>query len=160
MSEPIYPGDQFQHPSHPAQVPPAGWYPIAAGWQGYWDGEMWTGHQAPLPAQPGSAASNDNNLALFTHLGGALLGILVPIVIFVVKKDESPFVRHHALEALNFHITLWLASFVSIALILVVIGIFLLIGLIIAFYVLSVVAAVAASKGEWYRYPMTIRIFT
>jgi uncharacterized Tic20 family protein len=99
-------------------------------------------------------------MALFVHLGGALLGILVPIVMYIAKKDESPFVRHHSLEALNFHITVWIASVVSLVLILVVIGIFMLIAIVIGFYVLSVVAAIAASRGEWYRYPMTIRIFT
>jgi uncharacterized Tic20 family protein len=153
-----------QYPSDATEpTTPPGWYPTGDGWQQYWDGYQWTEHRAPLHPQTQTqspSAGNDNNMALFVHLGGALLGILVPIVMYIAKKDESPFVRHHSLEALNFHITVWIASVVSLVLILVVIGIFMLIAIVIGFYVLSVVAAIAASRGEWYRYPMTIRIFT
>lgn len=151
-----------------------GWYPTGDGYQQYWDGEVWTEHrmpiagQPPVPAggQPGYAAyggppattSNDTSVAVLTHLGGAFIGFLVPLIVYLLKKDESPFLRHHAAEALNFHITMFLAMMVSFVLVFVIIGIFLLLALVIGFYVLTIVAAIAANRGDYYRYPLTIRL--
>lgn len=141
-----------------AESPAPGWYPVDNGMVRYWDGTRWTDHLAPAPS---SAVTNDDTtLAVLCHAGGAFLSILVPLIVFLAKGDSSPYVRHHALEALNFHLTVYLALFVSIILIFVVIGIFLLLAFIVAFFVLSVVASVAASRGEWYQYPMTVRLVT
>lgn len=137
------------------QTPP-GWYPSSPGWQRYWDGSQWTEHQAPLAH---GVTSDERTMALLIHLGGAFASILVPIILYVVKKDESPFIRHHALEAINFHITVFIAVCVSFLLMLVLVGFVLLLVVGLGFYVLSIVAAIAANKGEWYRYPMTIRMF-
>lgn len=91
------------------------------------------------------------------HLSYFVLGLIAPLVIYLVKKDSSPFVRQHAAEALNFHLTLTVAAVVSALLVLVLIGVFLLLALLVAGAVFAVVAAVAAGKGQTYRYPMTIR---
>ena len=99
-------------------------------------------------------------MAVLCHAGGAVVGVLVPLIIFLAKRDESPYVRHHALEALNFHVTYFLAALVSFVLMLVLIGFLLLIVTIVAFFVLSIMASIAASRGEWYQYPLTLRIFT
>ncbi len=122
--------------------------------QAYWDGSQWTGHTAPLG--PG-VANDDNNLALLAHLLGIFTGFLGPLVLFLVKKDESPFVRHHASEALNFQLSLIIWFTISVILVLVLIGILMILALVIGAFVLQIVAAVAASRGEWYRYPLTIR---
>jgi uncharacterized Tic20 family protein len=94
------------------------------------------------------------------HLGGAFGTILIPIVLFATKKDESPFIRHHALEAINFHLTLYVACVAGFVSMFFLIGFLLLPVIILAFYVLTVVATVAASRGEWYRYPACIRFIT
>lgn len=147
-------------------LPHAGWYPSGNGWQRYWDGQQWTDHQAPMPVagqmqavqQGGPPSSNDNSLAILAHLGGAFFSIIVPLAIYLAKRDESPYLRHHSAEALNFQITVLLAFIVSAMLIFVLIG-FLLIPIIaIGFWILTIVASIAASRGEWYRYPMTIRM--
>jgi uncharacterized Tic20 family protein len=105
------------------------------------------------------------NLAMFCHLG-PLLGFLVPLVgnilvplfIWMAKKDEIPFVDHHGKEAVNFQITVSICAIVSMILSLVVIGIFLMIAVGIAALILLILAAVAASRGELYRYPVSIRL--
>lgn len=108
--------------------------------------------------QGGPPSSNDNSLAILAHLGGAFFSIIVPLAIYLAKRDESPYLRHHSAEALNFQITVLLAFIVSAMLIFVLIG-FLLIPIIaIGFWILTIVASIAASRGEWYRYPMTIRM--
>jgi uncharacterized Tic20 family protein len=93
------------------------------------------------------------------HLSIFAFSLIGPLVLFLVVKDDQtkPMTRWHAAEALNFHLSLLIYSIVSAILILVIIGIFLLIAIVIAGAVLGIIAAVAASKREAYRYPLTIR---
>lgn len=146
------PGDHFQTP----QAPP-GWYPTTPGMQGYWDGSSWTGHTAPLAPAPRSQ-SDDNTMAMLAHLLAIFTGFIGPLVIFLIKKDESPYVRHHAAESLNFQLTVFVAAIACSVLILFLIGFLLLPVIIIGALILEIVASVAANKGEWYRYPLNIRI--
>ena len=99
--------------------------------------------------------------AIAAHLlplaGFALLG---PLVVYLVKKDDDPFVRDHAAEALNFQISVTIYAVVSGVLVLLFIGIFMLIALVIFALVASILAAIKASNGELYRYPFTIRLVT
>ncbi len=120
----------------------------------WWNGVTWTEHITPSsPPRPG----DENTLAMLCHLGGAFASILVPIIIYLTKKDQSPFIRHHAVEAINFHLTYFIAMIVSVLLILLIVGFFLLLATVGAFLVLTIVASVAAYRGEWYRYPLSIR---
>ena len=89
-----------------------------------------------------------------------LFGFLVPLIIYLIKKDESPYLKHHSLEALNFQITIFIALMVSAVLFLVIIGILLFFAVLVASWVFGIIAAIAANKGEWYRYPMTIRMIS
>jgi uncharacterized Tic20 family protein len=73
-------------------------------------------------------------------------------------KDRGRFVRSQALEALNFQITVLIAVVVSAALIFVLIGLFLLPIIGVAAFVLMILAAIAANRGEEYRYPLTLRL--
>ena len=104
-------------------------------------------------------------LALTAALHQALTGLrrehtLGPLVVFLVFKDRSPFLRRHALEALNFWITVYIGLAISVVLMLILVGFvtFAVIG--IAALVLSIIAALAANKGEEYRYPFTLRLVT
>ncbi len=102
--------------------------------------------------------SEDTLFALACHLSWVIgLPIVVPLVVYLVKQD-SPFVRGHAAEALNFHITTAIATTVSAVLILVLIGIFMLIAIGILFLIFSILAAVAAGQGRPYRYPLTLHL--
>jgi len=124
---------------------------------------------APPPSGPGPAA-DERNLAMLCHLLGIItgytlgMGFLGPLILWLIKKDQSSFVDFHGKEALNFQLTLLLVLFVGgiIAFILtfVIIGIFLfmLLGLVALLALIpEVLACIAASRGEWYRYPCTIR---
>ena len=80
-----------------------------------------------------------------------------PLVVWLIKKSEHPFVDDQGKEALNFQISMTIYGIVAGLLIFVLIGIPLLIGLIVANLVLIIIAAVKASNGESFRYPCTIR---
>jgi uncharacterized Tic20 family protein len=97
-------------------------------------------------------------MALLAHLLGLLVSFLGPLIIYLVKGHESAFVKHHAAEALNFAITVFIAVVVSALLMLVLIGFLLLPIVGIGALILQIMAAVAASRGEWYRYPVNIRL--
>lgn len=107
--------------------------------------------------------SNSRTWATLAHvtalLGGGAGGLpafLGPLIIFLVFRDKDPFVRQHAVASLNFQISILIYAAVSVVLFLVVIGIFLLIALGIAWLVLGIKGAIAASRGESFTYPFTI----
>lgn len=144
---------------------PAGWYPDHTGTQRYWDGVAWTEHTAapaPYPAHGQGvvtrATTDDTSMGALAHALAIPFAFLGPLIILLVKGDSSTFVKHHAIEALNFSITVLLAASVSAILIIVLIGLILLPVVAIGAFVLHIVAAFAASRGEWYRYPFTLRL--
>jgi uncharacterized protein len=92
--------------------------------------------------------------ALFIPLGH-LLG---PLVIWLIKRAEMPMVDRHGKEALNFQITVTLASFLCGLLFFAGIGLILLFVLLVADAVLVIMAAVKTSRGEAFRYPFTWRL--
>lgn len=109
---------------------------------------------------PSSGQSDDQLLAIACHLGGLVLSVLAPLIVYLVKRDESAFVRHHATEALNFQITVLIAGVVAGVLFVVLIGVPLLLLVVVLDLVFCILAALAANRGEWYRYPVSIRVVT
>ena len=104
-------------------------------------------------------SSNDKNLVVLTHLSGILFSFIPSLIVWLLNKD-SVYVNNQAREALNFQITILIAYVVSYILVLVLIG-FVFMGIIwIANIILCILAAVAASKGESYRYPFTLRLIS
>ena len=95
---------------------------------------------------------------MLAHLSFFVLSIIGPIIIMCTKGKESPFVREQAVEALNFHITLFLATIASAILIFVVIGFLLLPAVLICGLVFTIMGAIAANQGQRYRYPLNIRM--
>lgn len=103
-------------------------------------------------------SSEEKTLGLLAHIITIVSSFIGPIVIYLVKKDDSEFVANHAKESLNFQITMLLAYIVCFILMFVIIGVFLM-GLIgIIDLVLVVVATIKASEGKNYRYPFCIRL--
>jgi uncharacterized Tic20 family protein len=92
---------------------------------------------------------------VLTHLGALLVSALVPLIMFLVKKDESPFVREQARQSLNLQIMVLIAATVSGLLTVVIIGFVLLPLVVIASWVLQIIATVKAYGGEVYRMPFT-----
>jgi uncharacterized Tic20 family protein len=114
------------------------------------------------PIESGPTLKPDSKTwAILAHLIPLVgLGFIAPLVIYLIKKDDDPFVAHHAREALNFQITVIIALIISAILILVFIGILLLIAVGIASLVFAILAAVAASNEQMYEYPISIRLVT
>ncbi|MCA9228792.1 MAG: DUF4870 domain-containing protein [Planctomycetales bacterium] len=102
--------------------------------------------------------------AMFAHLA-ALSGyvglpfgnIIGPLVVWLMKKDQYPFVDDQGKESLNFHISILIYGFVAGVLLCVYIGFVLLPAVILVDVIVTILAALAANKGETYRYPLTIR---
>jgi uncharacterized Tic20 family protein len=110
---------------------------------------------------PGTSPTKDErNLAMLAHLLGIFTSFIGPLVIWLAKKDESAFIADQAREALNFQITIAIALFASIMLKVILIGILLVPIVLILNFIFSIVAAVSASKGKAYRYPLALRLVT
>lgn len=130
----------------------------------------------PVPAADSGAgeptryeATNDEKTwAMVAHLSGfarflaiPLGGILGPLIVWMIKKDDLPLVDDQGKEALNFQITMalaWIAAFL-----LFIITIFLVFTVIfpiaVGIYniVYVIIAAIKSQEGQRYRYPICIR---
>ncbi|MBA4031088.1 MAG: hypothetical protein C0478_09400 [Planctomyces sp.] len=91
-------------------------------------------------------------LNLVTGFGG----IIAPIVIWMLFRDQSPEIDQHGKNIVNWWISSLIYGVVSGLLCLVLIGIPLLIALVILTFVFPIIGAIKASSGEVWRYPMTI----
>lgn len=106
----------------------------------------------------GTPSQDEKTMAILSHVLTLVAGFIAPLVIFLVKKDESKFVSDHAKESLNFQISLCIYFFISLLLMLVLIGVLMMIVLGFAALVLVIIATIKASEGKIYRYPFTIRL--
>jgi uncharacterized protein len=113
---------------------------------------------APPPASESGVTSDDRTWGLLSHLSGLIIAIIGPIIIWQTKGKESAYVEYHAKEALNFQITLMLASFVAALLCLVLIGFLLLPVVGIGGLVFTIIAGIKANEGVKYRYPVCLRL--
>ncbi|WP_109509734.1 DUF4870 domain-containing protein [Nocardioides speluncae] len=120
------------------------------------------GHQPagmPPAGAPQPLTANDINMwSAGAHGGALILGFVAPLVVMLTKGNESPAIRRHAVESLNFQITMAIAMTVSIFLIFILIGILTTIALSIGWIVLTVIATIKAYNGEDYRYPVNLRM--
>jgi len=104
--------------------------------------------------------SDDRLLGLLSHLLAIVpgVGILGPLVIYLIKRGQSSFVEENAKESLNFQITMILAFIISGILMVVWIGFILLAVLGVAEVVLVIIATIRASENKIYRYPFNLRL--
>ncbi|MEV0274573.1 MAG: DUF4870 domain-containing protein [Hamadaea sp.] len=125
-----------------------------------------TGSTPPPPvagqvAPVGYANSDEKTWALVAHFGGAITGFIAPLVVFLVKGNESPTVRAHSVAALNFQILWNIISFVSyiIATCLGWLILPLVLFLVPVFpFVIAIIAGLKANEGQLYKYPATIEL--
>ncbi|NPU94668.1 MAG: DUF4870 domain-containing protein [Gammaproteobacteria bacterium] len=101
---------------------------------------------------------------MFCHLAG-FAGIIIPfgsviapLIIWLIKRDEMPFVNYNGKEALNFQITYMVAFLVSVVLMSVVIGFLMMAVVGVAWLVFTIIAIMHSSKGEYYRFPYIFRV--
>jgi uncharacterized Tic20 family protein len=114
---------------------------------------------APLPSMTGA---QERNWAVGAHLSGFVaaylaLGFIGPLVVMLTGGARSAYVRRHAVEALNFNISVLIYLAVSGLLTIVLIGLPMLVAVGVLYVVASIRGAMAASRGEEYRYPLCIR---
>ncbi|WP_163717308.1 DUF4870 domain-containing protein [Mangrovibacterium lignilyticum] len=99
-------------------------------------------------------------LCHLSALAGAIIpfgNIIGPIIVYSVKRGEYDFVEDQGKESLNFQITMTLALIVSGILVILLVG-FLLLALVGLFaLVFTLIGAIKAGQGEFYRYPITYR---
>jgi len=104
------------------------------------------------------------NWAVGAHLSAfvTLFGIpslLGPLAVLLMRKGD-PYVEAQAKEALNFNISFFIYGAVAAISIVLLVGLIALPAVIVTWFVLVIVAAAAASRGEDYEYPFTIRFIS
>jgi uncharacterized Tic20 family protein len=112
--------------------------------------------EPPTLAQPGG---NNKIWSILSHLSvfvTPLAGIILPLVVYLAMRHESEYLAQNAKEALNFHLSLIIYGICCIPLVFIFIGIPLLFFLWVAAIILAIVAAVKASDGGCYHYPLTL----
>jgi uncharacterized Tic20 family protein len=122
----------------------------------------------PVPADPSHAVppspTNDNSLAVLMQLLGfagfifPFGNIIAPLILWLIKRSDSPLLDRSGKEALNFQISYTIYAAVAGLLCLVLVGFLVLPVVFILWVVFMVVAAVKTGNGEEYKYPMTIRL--
>jgi len=123
-------------------------------------------HAETAASPPDTLRNDSKNWATASHLSafvvfvGVPVPVLGPLFIWLFKRDEDPYAEWHAREALNFNLSIMLYTVISAVLIIALVGLVLLPAVLISWFVLTIVAAVRASNGEYYRYPMTLRFIS
>ena len=113
-----------------------------------------------------SPTKEERTWALVAHLGSAvasllsagLLSFVLPLVIYLMKRDESPFVAGQARESLNFRITLFIGYLLCVPLIFIGVGLCLMPVIWLVDLIFGIIAGMKAYDGEAYRYPFAIRL--
>lgn len=89
---------------------------------------------------------------------GGVGGLIGTLIVWLLKKDDSPVIDAHGKAAVNFQITMTIFSMVSFILVFVGIGVLLLFALSIFNLIVVIIAAIKANKGELYRYPLSLKL--
>ncbi len=121
--------------------------------------------QALPPKPDGLPTPEERQWALLAHLSGLIasmlggLAFVGPLIVWLIKKDQSAFIADQAKEALNFQIAVTIALLVSFAIGAATCVGFLLVPVVgVGSLVFAIIAAMEANKGVAYRYPYTIRL--
>lgn len=132
---------------YPPPTGPASWPPPASG--------------------PVGTTSEERNWSMAAHAASFLaayvaLGLLAPLVVLLLKGNASPFIRRHAVESLNFQITALIVAIVGGVLTLLTLGLFglVLLAYVVFYLIVVIMATIAASNGQEYRYPLALRLVT
>ena len=125
-------------------------------------GPTWdSGAAAPPPQSPacppGQLTSDDRTMAALCH-GLGIINPIITLIIWLVKRDQSAFVNEQGKEAVNWQITVVIASIPVFLTMLIFIGFLLAPVLGIANIVFCIQGALAANKGQAYRYPISLRL--
>jgi uncharacterized protein len=114
---------------------------------------------SPTPGYQGPEPDKDaKTMAMLCHLLAIFTGFLGPLIIWLIKKDTSPFVDDQGKEALNFWISLCILMVIcSVTAFLCIPAIIALVAWICGL-VFAIMGAMKANEGIAYRYPLNIRL--
>lgn len=114
--------------------------------------------QPQSPPSPGE----EHGVSIAVHIGGLLTSFIVPLILWLIYKDRSPFLNEHAKAALNWQIILlpgYLVAWVIMAIPFIgFLGSLLQLAVFVLSAIFSVLSAVAASNRQPARYPIDVRI--
>ncbi|MEK6703524.1 MAG: DUF4870 domain-containing protein [Planctomycetota bacterium] len=88
---------------------------------------------------------------------GHITGIVVCLILWIMKRDESQYIDDHGREALNFHISMGIYGLIAGLLCFVIIGFPLVLLLWVVIPISAIRGALAAGRGETFRYPICLR---
>ena len=128
-------------PSTPGSTPPGDAPATGAG-----------AYVGPPPTQ------DEKTMGMLAHLLGIPLGPLGPLIIWLIKKDQSPFVNDQGKEALNFQLMLLIGYIIGSATLAICVGLLILPAVGIISIVFSIMGAIKANQGIAYRYPFNLRL--
>ena len=116
------------------------------------------------PQQAPASVSEINQWAMFVHLSLycgfiiPLAGLIVPIVLWQMKKDIWPLIDQHGKNVVNWIISVVIYSIVCFILTFVVIGAFGFIALAIVALIFPLIGGLKANNGELWSYPLSLKI--
>ena len=140
----------------PQGYPPPGYPPASYPPAGMPQPYQQVGPFSPLVGR--NLVPNETTWSLLAHLSIFALGIIGPIIIMVTEGKKSPYTRYHAVEALNMQLTLLIVELICFATFFLILPLLLLLCAAIAAYIYGAIAAMAANRGETYRYPLIWRM--
>ena len=112
---------------------------------------------AGLPDDARQWATICHIAALAGLLGNGIGFVIGPLIVWVIKREDHPFIDEAGKEAVNFQITMIIAALLSAVLAVIGIGFVLLIVVGVMMVVMPIIAALRANRGIPYRYPLSIR---
>jgi len=118
------------------------------------------GYPQPPYAQPGMASvseSDEKTWGIISHISIPFFGFIGPLIAYLVYKDRSEWLKQTTTEALNFSILYSIAYLISVITISVVIGLILWPLVFIVALIFCILGTIAASKHEFYKYPINVR---
>lgn len=134
--------------------------------------------QPPSDVVAAGPTSDEKMWGLLAHISALsgfvipLANIIGPLAVWSIKRDQSKYVDYHGKESLNFQITITVAYFIEVVVVLAFAGVILIIGrdlgilglaiflaIVVGIFnlVMIIIAAFKANSGEYYKYPLTIR---
>ncbi|MFI4861742.1 MAG: DUF4870 domain-containing protein [Phycisphaerales bacterium JB063] len=122
---------------------------------------------APAPPPPGDDAAapafadlkdDEKTMGMLCHLLGLITGFVGPLVLWLIKKEESKFIEDQAKEALNFQIMMFLGMFISGILMIVCIGYLTFLAVLVVDIIFTIQGMLKAKEGQAYRYPFNLRL--
>ena len=113
-----------------------------------------------LPEEVRNWAMACHLLALVGALGNGIGYLLGPLIAWLTKRNDHPFIDEHGKEAVNFQITMFIALLCCIPLIFIIIGIPLMILIGLAMTILPIIGGIKAANGEFFRYPLSVRFLS